>query len=109
MRAVMAAMVTNLAASVAGVAWCLVDYRLEQKWSVVGFCSGVVAGLVAITPGSGFVAPWAAVVYGVLAGVGCNYATKFKFLIGCDDALDVFAVHAVGGFIGNMCTAFFAA
>ena len=53
MRSVMAAVVTNLAAAVGGVTWCLLDYRLERKWSTVGFCSGVVAGLVAITPGSG--------------------------------------------------------
>lgn len=53
MRAVMAAVVTNLAACVGGITWCVLDYRLERKWSTVGFCSGVVAGLVAITPGSG--------------------------------------------------------
>lgn len=109
MRAVMAAMVTNLAASVAGITWCLVDFRLERKWSTVGFCSGVVAGLVAITPGSGYVPAWAAVVFGVCAGVGCNYATKLKYLLRCDDALDIFAVHAVGGLIGNICTGLFAA
>ncbi len=53
MRAIMAAVVTNLAACVGGITWCILDYRLERKWSTVGFCSGVVAGLVAITPGSG--------------------------------------------------------
>lgn len=109
MRAVMAAVVTNLAACVGGITWCLIDYRLEKKWSTVGFCSGVVAGLVAITPGSGYVPAWSAVVYGVVAGTGCNYATKLKYFMRCDDALDIFAVHAVGGFIGNICTAFFAA
>src|SRR5690606_28444455 len=65
-RAVMACLVTNIAAAVGGITWCLLDYRLEQKWSTVGFCSGVIAGLVAITPGSGYVPPWAAVVYGVV-------------------------------------------
>lgn len=109
LRAVMAAVVTNLAACVGGITWCLVDYRLEKKWSTVGFCSGVVAGLVAITPGSGYVPAWAAVVFGVVAGVGCNYATKLKYFMRCDDALDIFAVHAVGGLIGNILTAFFAA
>lgn len=109
MRAVMAAVVTNLAASVGGVTWCLLDYRLEGKWSAVGFCSGVVAGLVAITPGSGFVPAWAAVVYGVVGGSACNYATKVKFFLGIDDALDIFAVHAVGGLVGNLLTGFFAA
>ncbi len=109
MRAVMAAVNTNVAASVGGVTWCLLDYRLERKWSAVGFCSGVVAGLVAITPGSGFVPPWAAVIFGAIAGSSCNYATKVKFYLGIDDALDIFAVHGIGGFVGNMLTGIFAA
>ncbi|KAJ5771002.1 uncharacterized protein N7511_003053 [Penicillium nucicola] len=109
LRAVMAAVVTNLAASVGGVTWCLLDYRLERKWSTVGFCSGVIAGLVAITPGSGFVTPWAAFIFGVVGAIACNYATKIKFLIGIDDALDIFAVHTVGGLVGNLLTGLFAA
>lgn len=109
LRAVMAAVVTNLAASVGGVTWCLLDYRLERKWSTVGFCSGVLAGLVAITPGSGFVTPWAAFIFGVVGAVACNYATKLKFLLRVDDALDIFAVHAVGGLVGNILTGLFAA
>lgn len=109
LRAVMAIFVTNLSASVGGITWCLLDYRLEHKWSTVGFCSGVIAGLVAITPGSGFVPPWAAVIYGVVGGAACNYATKLKFVIGVDDALDIFAEHGVGGIVGNILTAFFAA
>lgn len=109
LRAVMAAVVTNLAAATGGVAWCVLDYRLEKKWSAVGFCSGVVAGLVAITPGSGFVPPWAAVVFGVVGASCCNYATKLKFVFGIDDALDIFAVHTIGGLVGNILTGFFAA
>ncbi|KAF2866744.1 ammonium transporter AmtB-like domain-containing protein [Massariosphaeria phaeospora] len=109
LRAVMAAVVTNLAACVGGITWCLVDYRLERKWSTVGFCSGVIAGLVCITPGSGYVPAWAAVVFGVCGGVACNYATKLKYFLRCDDALDIFAVHGVGGLVGNILTAFFAA
>ena len=109
MRAVMAAVVTNLAASTGGVAWCVLDYRLERKWSAVGFCSGVVAGLVAITPGSGYVPAWSAVIYGVVAGCACNYGTKIKFWLGIDDALDIFAVHAIGGCVGNLLTGLFAA
>ncbi|OTA64589.1 ammonium transporter [Hypoxylon sp. EC38] len=109
LRAVMAAVVTNLAACVGGITWCVLDYRLEGKWSTVGFCSGVVAGLVAITPGSGFVPAWAAVIYGIFGAGFANYATKLKFIVRIDDALDIFAVHAVGGFVGNICTAFFAA
>jgi Amt family ammonium transporter len=109
LRAVMAAVVTNLAACVGGMTWCILDYRLEKKWSTVGFCSGVVAGLVSITPGSGFVPPWAAVVFGILGASFANYATKLKFLLRIDDALDIFAVHGVGGLVGNILTAFFAA
>ncbi|KAI1174411.1 ammonium transporter [Nemania sp. FL0916] len=109
LRAVMACIVTHLAASVGGITWMLLDYRLEKKWSVVGFCSGAISGLVAITPASGFVTPWAAVIYGVVGGIGCNVATKLKFLMGADDALDIFAVHAVGGIIGNLLTGLFAA
>lgn len=109
LRAVMAAVVTNLAACVGGMTWCILDYRLEKKWSTVGFCSGVVAGLVCITPGSGFVPPWAAVVYGVVGASFSNYATKLKFLLRIDDALDIFAVHGVGGLVGNILTSFFAA
>ncbi|KAH9811732.1 ammonium transporter 1-like, partial [Teratosphaeria destructans] len=62
----------------------------------------VVAGLVAITPGSGYVPAWAAVVYGVCAGVGCNFGTKLKYWIRADDALDIFAVHAIGAFVGSL-------
>ncbi|KAI1121616.1 ammonium transporter [Nemania abortiva] len=109
LRAVMAAVVTNLAACVGGITWCVLDYRLERKWSTVGFCSGVVAGLVAITPGSGYVPSWAAVPFGVLGACFANYATKLKFILRIDDSLDIFAVHAVGGFVGNILTAFFAA
>lgn len=109
LRAIMAAVVTNLSAGVGGVTWCLVDYRLEGKWSTVGFCSGVVAGLVAITPASGYVPAWAAVPFGVIAGIGCNFATQLKYWISADDALDIFAVHGIGGIIGNVLTAFFAA
>lgn len=109
MRAVMACIVTHIAACVGGFTWCLMDYRLEKKWSTVGFCSGVIAGLVAITPASGFVPAWAAVIFGVVGGIACNLATKLKFLIGVDDALDIFAEHCIGGIVGNLLTGLFAA
>jgi ammonium transporter, Amt family len=104
LRATMACVVTNLAASVGGFTWVLIDYRLERKWSAVGWCSGAIAGLVAITPASGYVPPWSAVVFGVVGALACNYATKLKFLIGVDDALDIFAVHGIGGIVGNLLT-----
>ncbi|KAF8884088.1 ammonium transporter [Gymnopilus junonius] len=108
LRAAQACIVTNLAASVGGLTWMLWDYRIERKWSAVGFCSGAVAGLVAITPGSGFVGSAAAVLFGVMAGTVCNFATQLKFLAGWDDSLDIFASHAVGGIVGNILTALFA-
>ncbi|KAK3941010.1 ammonium transporter Amt1 [Diplogelasinospora grovesii] len=109
LRAVMACIVTHIAACVGGFTWVLLDYRLERKWSTVGFCSGAIAGLVAITPASGYVPAWSAVIFGVVGGIVCNLATKLKFLIGIDDALDIFAEHAVGGIVGNLLTGLFAA
>ncbi|KAM6492039.1 ammonium transporter [Amanita muscaria] len=107
LRAAQACIVTNLAASVGGLTWMLWDYRLERKWSAVGFCSGAIAGLVAITPGSGFVGSPAAVCYGFMAGTVCNFATKLKYILHVDDTLDIFASHAIGGVVGNILTAFF--
>ncbi|KAF3760323.1 ammonium transporter [Cryphonectria parasitica EP155] len=109
LRAVMACIVTHIAACVGGFTWCLMDYRLERKWSAVGFCSGAIAGLVAITPASGFVPAWSAVVFGVVGGIVCNLATQIKFWVGVDDALDIFAEHAIGGIVGNLLTGLFAA
>ncbi|KAH8112512.1 ammonium transporter [Phellopilus nigrolimitatus] len=101
LRAVQACIVTNLAASVGGLTWMFWDWRLERKWSAVGFCSGAIAGLVAITPGSGFVgSPGRRTI--------CNFATQLKFIFGYDDCLDIFASHAIGGIVGNILTALFA-
>jgi len=108
MRAVMACVVTNLSASSAGTAWVLIDYIRGRKVSALGFCSGAVAGLVGITPASGFVGTWAAFVIGIVTASTCYIACKLKALIGFDDAVDVFGVHAVGGITGNILTAFFA-
>jgi len=108
LRAVQACIVTNLAASVGGLTWMLWDYRLERKWSVVGFCSGAISGLVAITPASGFVGSPAAVAFGVVGGTACNFATKLKFIFHYDDCLDIFAAHTVGGIVGNLLTGLFA-
>ncbi|KAG5984053.1 hypothetical protein E4U55_006188 [Claviceps digitariae] len=109
LRAIMACYVTNLAACCAGITWMVLDYRLEKKWSTIGFCSGAVSGLVVITPAAGFVAPWAALIIGIVGGIACNLATKLKYLIGVDDALDIFAVHGVGGAVGGILTGIFGA
>ncbi|KAF9375103.1 hypothetical protein CPB97_011695 [Podila verticillata] len=108
LRAAMACVVTNLAASVGGITWVLLDYRHDHKLSVLGFCSGAVAGLVAITPASGFVAPASAVAIGFLGACACNMAVRLKHFLKYDDAFDVFAVHGVGGIVGNLLTGIFA-
>ncbi|KAL7419373.1 hypothetical protein Q5752_006211 [Cryptotrichosporon argae] len=108
LRAVQACIVTNLAASVGGITWMLLDWRLERKWSAVGFCSGAVSGLVGITPASGFVGSPAAVAIGFVTAFCCNFATKLKFYLHVDDTLDIFASHGVGGFVGCVMTGLFA-
>lgn len=104
LKAVQAVIVTNLAASVGGITWMMLDWRLERKYSAVGFCSGAISGLVGITPASGYVGAYSAVIIGFVAGVGCNFATKLKYLINVDETLDVFATHAIGGLIGGIMT-----
>ncbi|KAM3473054.1 hypothetical protein MY8738_008569 [Beauveria namnaoensis] len=99
-----------LAATFAAIAWCLLDIRLTGKWSMVSWCSGTISGLVAATPASGFIDPWASIILGVVAGVCCNFGTKskFKVLVHIDDSLDVFAEHGIGGMVGLIFNAFFA-
>ncbi|KAK9762440.1 ammonium transporter [Basidiobolus ranarum] len=109
LRAVMAIVVTNISAASGALTWVLIDYfRTGHKFSALAFCSGAVSGLVAITPGSGYVGPAPALLFGVVAGFGCNYARHLSHLLDFDDALDVFAVHAVGGFLGDLLTGIFA-
>ncbi|SPN96745.1 probable ammonium transporter MEAA [Cephalotrichum gorgonifer] len=107
-RAAIACWNTCLTAMFAAMTWCLLDFRLAKKWSMVGWCSGTISGLVAATPASGFISPWASLVLGIVAGVACNFGTKIKFMVGIDDSLDVFAEHAIGGIVGLLFNAFFA-
>jgi len=100
LRAIVAIWNSMIAAAFGGAVWCLLDFRIERRWTMVGFCSGTIAGLVAATPSSGYVQLWSSAVIGVVAGAVCNFATKVKFLVRVDDALDLFAEHAVGGMIG---------
>lgn len=81
LRAVMACWNSCLTATFAAMTWCLLDYRLAKKWSMVGWCSGTISGLVAATPASGFIDPWASIALGVVAGVACNFGTKSEFLL----------------------------
>src|SRR5262245_1037070 len=78
LRAAMAVWNSMIAASMGGIVWCALDFRIEHKFTMVGFCSGTIAGLVAATPASGFIQPWAALVMGVAAGAICNISTKRK-------------------------------
>jgi Amt family ammonium transporter len=100
---------TTLATAVAGTVWPALEWMTRGKPTVLGFCSGAVAGLVVITPASGFVNPSGAIAIGLLAGVVPFIAcTKLKSFFRYDDALDTFGVHGVGGTLGALLTGFFA-
>lgn len=107
-RAAMAAFVTTISASSGALVWIIIDSMRTKKLSGIGFCSGALAGLVGITPASGFVAPWAAIIIGAITATICNFACHFKELIGADDVLDAFSLHGVGGFVGSILTGIFA-
>lgn len=100
---------TTLCAATAGLAWALIEWVSKGKPSVLGFCSGIVAGLVVITPACGFVTAGSAMIMGVLAGVIPFLAVSYlKNMLGYDDALDTFGVHGVGGTLGAILTGVFA-
>ena len=100
---------TTLATATASFVWPTVEYFLKGKATVVGFCSGAVAGLVVITPACGYVTPMGGMIIGVIAGtIPFITTTYMKPLLGYDDALDVFGVHAVGGTCGALATGFLA-
>ena len=102
-------MATTLATAVASFTWAMLEYVLRGKPSVLGFCSGAVAGLVVIAPACGYVDPTGAVIIGVAAGIVPFFAcTKLKTWLGYDDALDTFGIHAVGGTLGAFLTGLFA-
>jgi ammonium transporter, Amt family len=108
-RAGMAMAVTQIATATAALAWMFAEWLVHRKPSVLGIISGAVAGLVAITPASGFVGPIGALWIGAAAGVGCFFAaTTVKRALGYDDSLDVFGVHCIGGIIGAILTGVFA-
>jgi Amt family ammonium transporter len=108
-RAGMALLVTHVATAAAALSWMFCEWGLRGKPSLLGIVSGAVAGLVAITPASGFVAPGGALVIGIVAGAICFWAcTILKNQLGYDDALDVFGIHGVGGITGAILTGVFA-
>lgn len=109
MAAGMAMTVTQVATAMAGLTWMLVEWIHRGKPTVVGICSGAVAGLVAITPASGFVGPAGSLAIGIAAGIVCYAgAVWVKSLFGYDDALDCFGIHAIGGATGAILTGVFA-
>ena len=100
---------TTLAAAVGSIAWAGIEYIMRGKPSVLGFCSGAVAGLATITPGCGFVSAGSAIIVGAIAGTATFFAcSKLKSKFGYDDALDTFGVHAVGGTLGTILAGVFA-
>ncbi|ESQ77009.1 ammonium transporter [Asticcacaulis sp. YBE204] len=100
---------TLLAALAAGLSWKLVEWTIRRKPSLLGILSGIVAGLVAITPAAGFVNPTGALIIGLLAGPFCYiFASWVKKLLGYDDSLDAFGIHGAGGFLGAILTGVFA-
>ncbi|HIF03440.1 MAG TPA: ammonium transporter [Nitrospinaceae bacterium] len=106
----MAMAVTQIATAAAALSWMFVEWGKHGKPSALGIASGAVAGLVAITPASGAVGPMGALAIGFASGVGCFFAsTLVKRLLGYDDSLDVFGIHAIGGIIGAVLTGVFCA
>ncbi|MGH7061627.1 MAG: ammonium transporter [Stellaceae bacterium] len=101
----MAMAVTQIATATAALTWMFIEWALRGKPSVLGICSGAVAGLVAITPASGFVDPRGALIIGIAAGVFCYWGVSgLKNFFGYDDSLDAFGVHGVGGTVGAILT-----
>jgi Amt family ammonium transporter len=104
-RAGLAMAVTHIAAAAGAMAWMVGEWVVRGRPSLLGLCSGLVAGLVAITPAAGFVTPTSALLIGTLAGIACYWgATGLKRLLGADDSLDVFGVHGIGGIVGSLLT-----
>jgi len=98
---------TQAAAAAAGLSWMLIEWLHRGKPTALGLASGIVAGLVAVTPASGFVYVWGGLIIGLLAGVVCYVSVALKPKLGYDDTLDAFGVHGVGGFLGAVLTGVF--
>ena len=107
-QAAQAFMNTFLAAAAAGLAWVLVEWKRDGHATNLGAASGIVAGLVAITPAAGYVSGAAPILIGLAAGAICSYAVRLKLKYGFDDALDVVGVHFVGGLVGSLLIGLFA-
>lgn len=100
---------TNLAGCGGGIGWTLLEYMHSGKFSILGFCSGIISGLVGITPAAGYVPVSVAALIGLLTSIVSFYAARYKYLISIDEGLDIFAIHGVGGVVGDLLTGIFAA
>ncbi|GAA6039244.1 hypothetical protein JCM8097_003224 [Rhodosporidiobolus ruineniae] len=108
LRAIQACVATNVAAATAGLTWMGMDYFYTRKVSAVSVASGVLAGLVGITPAAGYVGTPASMAIGFLTAIASNFATGLKVVLKIDDAVDSFALHGIGGFVGSFLTGLFA-
>jgi len=109
LRSIYVVVNTNFAACGGGLTWTALDYAFDRKFSILGFCSGIIAGLVGITPAAGFVPVYVSALVGALTSTCCFFTTRYKHLISIDEGLDIFALHGVGGYVGDVLTGFFAA
>ncbi|GAB7362405.1 hypothetical protein MBLNU230_g2729t1 [Neophaeotheca triangularis] len=109
LRSIYVVINTNLAACGGGIGWVLLSYLHEKKFSLLGFCSGIIAGLVGITPAAGFVPVEVAALVGLLTSVCSFHVNRYKYLLSIDEGMDIFAIHGMGGFVGDILTGFFAA
>jgi Amt family ammonium transporter len=106
--AVLAMFNTHIAACAGGLVWMLIEYSKTKKFSTLGLASGILAGLVAITPGAGFVEPWAAVLMGAFSGAICLFALSLRSRSKIDETLDAISIHGTGGIWGAIATGIFA-
>ena len=105
--AAQAFVVTQAGAAAAGIGWLLVEWLHKGKPTALGLASGIVAGLVAVTPAAGFVFPWGGLLIGFIASIVCYFMVVGKSACGYDDSLDAFGIHGVGGFVGAILTGVF--
>jgi Amt family ammonium transporter len=109
-KAALAMANTFAAAAAAGLSWMILEWMSKGKPSLLGLISGVIAGLVAVTPAAGFAGPMGSIVLGLIAGAVCLFfCTAVKSALGYDDSLDVFGIHAIGGIVGSILTGVFVA
>jgi Amt family ammonium transporter len=100
---------SSITAMFSAMTWCILDFSLAKKWSMVGWCSGAISGLVAAPPASGVITPWGSVVLGSGNASICHFSTKIKFWIHIDDSMDVMAEHGIAGVVGLIFNALFGA